>query len=503
MNNKLLLTLTIMVGQAMAMDSPTEMTREEQLVIPKDTTEEKVVITINGEGREIPIRYIPLMGTLSVLYKEGDAQLQMSPITLVNLDTWQLIEDQLERIYEMTQGNKQMKEDIISDYSQLDSTILIDLIRVVGFLDIYLLRDIVLEVAQDNLTIAEILELPDLLRNEVVKREVLKSNIMIIECGNVSGILSLCSLDGERILIGAVKGTICIWDRCINEGEDSQAHEDAVNSVCTTSNGKIVSGSKDKTVRIWDGVVPTVYQGHEGPVTSVCTTSDDKIVSGSEDRTVRIWGDQLVICQGHEGPVTSVCATTNGKIVSGSEDGTVRIWAMNGRQLAIFQGQGDPVRSVCVTNNNRIVSLEGSYIRFRDANGRVLEVLPIRGAAVVSMCVGPNNSIIFGSEDETVRILDICLLDRLSVMSEEQAELLYNKAQLNLKTLQWFEGHFDEDDETRIVDGITKHFFEFIDNVLCGRIGGAAKKRKELLENGEKNAAKKARLEEELDKENK
>ena len=36
---------------------------------------------------------------------------------------------------------------------------------------------------------------------------------------------------------------------------------------------------------------------------SVCVTKDGKIVSGSWDRTVRVWdmqGNQLAICRGHE-----------------------------------------------------------------------------------------------------------------------------------------------------------------------------------------------------------
>ena len=31
-----------------------------------------------------------------------------------------------------------------------------------------------------------------------------------------------------------------------------RGHEDWVNSVCVTNDGKIVSGSNDKTVRVWD-----------------------------------------------------------------------------------------------------------------------------------------------------------------------------------------------------------------------------------------------------------
>ena len=38
-------------------------------------------------------------------------------------------------------------------------------------------------------------------------------------------------------------------------------------------------------------------------VYSVCVTNDGKIVSGSDDQTIRVWdmqGKELAICRGHE-----------------------------------------------------------------------------------------------------------------------------------------------------------------------------------------------------------
>ncbi len=84
---------------------------------------------------------------------------------------------------------------------------------------------------------------------------------------------------------------------------------------------------------------------------SVCVTKDGKIVSGSDDKTVRVWdmqGNQLAICKGHEDRVNSVCVTKDGKIVSGSYDNTVRVWDMQGKELAICRGhEGRVMFSLC------------------------------------------------------------------------------------------------------------------------------------------------------------
>ena len=54
-----------------------------------------------------------------------------------------------------------------------------------------------------------------------------------------------------------------------------------------------MSGSYDKTIKIWDvetGQETLTLKGHLGHVYSVCFSPDGKrIVSGSGDRTLKIW----------------------------------------------------------------------------------------------------------------------------------------------------------------------------------------------------------------------
>ncbi len=73
-------------------------------------------------------------------------------------------------------------------------------------------------------------------------------------------------------------------------------------------------------------------KGHSGPVNSASFSPDGKrIVSGSEDKTLKVWdaqtGRETLTLKGHSDAVTSVSFSPDGKrIVSGSGDKTLKVW---------------------------------------------------------------------------------------------------------------------------------------------------------------------------------
>ena len=78
--------------------------------------------------------------------------------------------------------------------------------------------------------------------------------------------------------------------------------------------------------------VPLVLMGHTGSVLSVSFSPDGKrIVSGSWDNTVKVWdaqtGQETFTLKGHSSGVHSVSFSPDGKrIASGGDDRTVKIW---------------------------------------------------------------------------------------------------------------------------------------------------------------------------------
>ncbi|MBD2543577.1 TIR domain-containing protein [Planktothricoides raciborskii] len=242
--------------------------------------------------------------------------------------------------------------------------------------------------------------------------------------GHESGVRSVAiSPDGSKIVSGSYDNTIRLWD--INSGSELavfKGHEDLVFSVAFSPDGnRIVSGSKDKTIRLWDiksGEQLAVFKGHEGLVYSVAFSPDgSKIVSGSGENTIRLWdiksGEQLAVFKGHESDVYSVAFSPDGsKIVSGSNDKTIRLWDIRSRsELAVFKGHESDVYSVAFSpDGSQIVSGSSDRtIRLWDIKFRSeLAVHKGHKDSVLSVAFFPDgNRIVSGSYDKTIRLWDI------------------------------------------------------------------------------------------------
>ncbi|KAG8795791.1 hypothetical protein FRC16_009954, partial [Serendipita sp. 398] len=200
-----------------------------------------------------------------------------------------------------------------------------------------------------------------------------------ILAGHIEGVLSVAwSVDGRRIVSGSRDKTVRIWDAETGQqhGSSLEGHNGWVLSVDFSPDGRwIVSGSEDKTVRIWDAETGQQHgsslEGHNDSIQSVAFSPDGRwIVSGSYDKTVRIWdaetgqqhGSSL---EGHDDWVQSVSFSRDGRwIVSGSEDKTVRIWDVETGQQhgSSLEGHDNYVQSVAFSPDGRWI-VSGSFDR--------------------------------------------------------------------------------------------------------------------------------------------
>jgi len=135
--------------------------------------------------------------------------------------------------------------------------------------------------------------------------------------------------------------TFCLIDGCLMNWTAIQTVMSGTGGVCSVlfspDGTRIVSGSRDSTIRVWDAAtglpLGEPFQGHTSSVWSVSFSPDGThIVSGSWDSTVRVWDAVTGLplgepFRGHTGGVCSVSFSPDGtRILSGSRDFTVRVW---------------------------------------------------------------------------------------------------------------------------------------------------------------------------------
>lgn len=150
-------------------------------------------------------------------------------------------------------------------------------------------------------------------------------------------------------------------------------HTGQVTSVALSADGKrALSGSFDKTLRLWDVDAGKELRRPDCPkdlVEGLAFSPDGKQAAAAHaDKTVRLYdpdsGKELRRFDGHTDKVGSVAFSPDGRrLLSGGADKTLRLWdAATGRELFCFEGHGDKVRGVAFSPDGRR-ALSGSYDR--------------------------------------------------------------------------------------------------------------------------------------------
>ena len=184
--------------------------------------------------------------------------------------------------------------------------------------------------------------------------------------GHTNKIVSLIELESGKLVSGSYDNTIRIWDINDRIGNEQVINEtERILSLLEFEKNKILSGTGDNSINLWDLENPEQkiysFKGHELWVNALVKCDSNCFASASNDSKIKIWDYYKRECvstlKGHVDCILSLILLKNKNLCSGSADLTVRIWDWGlGECVSILKGHSRWVKCVLELDNGVLVT---------------------------------------------------------------------------------------------------------------------------------------------------
>ncbi|KAI9636998.1 putative F-box protein [Dioszegia hungarica] len=213
-----------------------------------------------------------------------------------------------------------------------------------------------------------------------------------------------------------------------------KGHEDGImclqyhTSLATPSHPVLITGSYDKTVRIWNldtGDCLRVLRGHTRAVRAL--QFDQRLLfTGAMDGTVRIWnwraGECLRVLEGHSDGVVSL--SYNGYLLaSGSKDSTINIWNFRSGAKFTLRGHEEWVNSVMLWDgkNNPGDVDPAQMPSFAGLSKRNASLSTSSTTTPAPPSIEPGTMLFSCSDDQTIKLWDLTSRECIRTFSGHKA----------------------------------------------------------------------------------
>jgi len=212
------------------------------------------------------------------------------------------------------------------------------------------------------------------------------------------------------------------------------AHQKDVLSVAfSADNRQIVSGSRDKTIKLWNTLAQCKYtiqdDCHDDWVSCVRFSPSNNnpiIVSSGWDKAVKVWS--LTNCKlktnhyGHSGYLNTVTVSPDGSLcASGGKDGKAMLWDLNDDRHLYTLDHNDVINALCFSPNRYwLCAATGPVISIWDLEGKdkVEELKPeVVSSGTPPQCLSlawsaDGQTLFAGYSDNKIRVWQVSVSSR-------------------------------------------------------------------------------------------
>ena len=235
--------------------------------------------------------------------------------------------------------------------------------------------------------------------------------------GHTNKIVSLIELESGKLVSGSYDNTIRIWDINDKSGNEQVINEsERILSLLEFEKNKILSGTGDNSINLWDLENPEQvifsFKGHELWVNALVKCDSNFFASASNDSKIKIWDyfkrECVSTLKGHVDCILSLILLKNKNLCSGSADLTIRIWDWGlGECISILKGHTRWVKCVLELDNGILVTGSDDKTIKLWKNEINFKTLEEHAHSVRTFCQINERLFASGSFDYTIKIWEI------------------------------------------------------------------------------------------------